>query len=184
MTATELFSRQQEPKPKFVALEALREKRTGFAADERYDVEVLEQQFPHVDFSDLRVERPEIPKGENNASVRARGRAFLKGPFAEVDASSVALVTHKGWLREFRQTLRSMVDSGQLEVNFDIEQWDQTLYKNAEVRVAEFCWEDKTLKSISSKSVENALSSMVEETVKHLIRKSLDMQSPKTIVHN
>jgi broad specificity phosphatase PhoE len=174
MTATELFS-QQEPLPKFIALEALREKRTGFFADERSHVDDLEKQFPHVDFSDLRIESPEIPKGEDNPAVRARGRTFLERDLAKITEESVALVTHKGWLRELRHTLRSFIDDGQLEVNFDIDAWDQTLYKNAEVRVAEFSWEKDVLRSIVSKSVENAMSSLIQEAVEHLIRRSMPL---------
>mmetsp|Transcript_32514 Transcript_32514/g.67811 ORF Transcript_32514/g.67811 Transcript_32514/m.67811 type:complete len:324 (-) Transcript_32514:1438-2409(-) len=200
MTATELFLTSKEhgttsaivnedesahPSPKFVALESLREKRTGFAADERRSVDELEQEFPHVDFSDLRdTSRAPIPIGEDNQTVRARGRAFLEDKLAnEVSDEAVALVTHKGWLRELRKTLRSYVDQGQLHVDFDLDEWDQTLYKNAEVRVAEFGWEAQdgdddeypqfTLTSIVSRSVENAMSSVVENAVKHLIAQSL-----------
>jgi len=107
MTATDLFLREQDASysPKFVALEALREKRTGFFADERSSVDVLEKEFPHVDFSDLRSrQEDDIPKGEDNAAVRARGREFMEGYFANtIQQHSVALVTHKGWLREHRK---------------------------------------------------------------------------------
>lgn len=199
MTATELFSSHQQEqeeeqeesenniKPKFVALEALREKRTGFSADERLSVAELEQQFPHVDFSDLKrigTERPEVPKGEDNAAVRARVKEFLEGVFAKVTEESVAVVTHKGWLRELRQVLKSKVNDGELEVNFDLEKWDQTLYNNSEVRVAEFGWEGETLKSIISKSMENALLSVIEESMKHLFRKTMAIFSTETPTPN
>jgi broad specificity phosphatase PhoE len=173
MTATELFS-TTVPKPKFVALEALREKRTGFFADERSSVDILEKEFPHIDFSDLRVVRNEIMKGEDNVKVRARGQAFLNGPFALIVEDSVSVVTHKGWLRELRHTLKGRVETGDLRVDFDLDKWDQTLYKNAEIRVAKFGWEEDKLTSIVSRSVENAIGSVVEDTVKHLIEKGMN----------
>lgn len=55
MTATELFYHQSEDDgsdpPMFLAIEALREKRTGLACDERSTVFELMAEFPHVDFS-------------------------------------------------------------------------------------------------------------------------------------
>jgi broad specificity phosphatase PhoE len=184
MTATELYyknpSDNTTPPPRFVAMEVIREKRTGFAADERSNVEDLERQFPHVDFSDLRVQRPEIGKGEDNVAVRARARDFVEQRLACQDIQnhheSIAIVTHKGWLRELRHALKSRVDAGDLEADFDLDQWDQTLYKNAEVRVAQFGWEDQDhdddddtntntstakLASIVSRSVENAMGSVI-----------------------
>mmetsp|Transcript_28679 Transcript_28679/g.69472 ORF Transcript_28679/g.69472 Transcript_28679/m.69472 type:complete len:301 (-) Transcript_28679:88-990(-) len=186
MTATELFAHQQDPKPRFIALEALREKRTGFTADERSSVEELEQQFPHVDFSDLKNLTLIVNPGEDNPKVRARGKAFVEGPLSKIyTQDSVALVTHKGWLRELRKTLRSLVDQGELKVNFDLgdDKWVQTLYKNAEVRVAEFGFdENQILRSIVSKSIENAMSSAIEDAVKHLIQKSIAMHMPPALV--
>jgi broad specificity phosphatase PhoE len=174
MTATKLFP-QQHHVPKFVALEILREKRTGFAADERSSIEKLEKEFPHVDFLDLRRhDRPAILAGEDNAAVRARGKAFLEGPFSQLEETSVALVTHKGWLRELRHTLRSNALAGDLEVNFDLDDWHQTLYTNAEVRVAEFAWEGSKLKSIVSKSVDNAMSSVIELAVQQISQRGMD----------
>jgi broad specificity phosphatase PhoE len=174
MTATKLFPQKQHV-PKFVALEILREKRTGFAADERSSVEILEKEFPHVDFSDLRRnDRPAILAGEDNAAVRARGKAFLEGTFSQLEEESVALVTHKGWLRELRQTLRSNALAGDLEVNFDLDDWHQTLYKNAEVRVADFAWEGSKLKSIVSKSVDNAMSSVIESAFQQISQRGMD----------
>ena len=172
MTATELFL-CCHPRPKFVAMEALREKRTGFAADERSSVSQLEKEFPHVDFSDLRQQREEVPKGEDNPAVRARGKAFLEGPFSTVEEDSVAIVTHKGWLREMRKTFKSWIDEGTLSVDFDMDHWDQTLYKNAEIRVNSFGWDkNQKLSCIVSKSVESAIATVVEDAVKHLIEKS------------
>lgn len=179
MTATQLFLSELKDAsnpPVFIALEALREKRTGFAADERSSVETLEKEFPHVDFSDLHRRAAQglvVPKGEDNPAVRKRGRAFLEGDFALRQEESVAIVTHKGWLREMRHTIKGYVDEGQTKVDFDLDQWHKTLYGNAEVRVAQFGWTVGKMTSIISKSVENALGSVVEDAVKHLVEKQL-----------
>mmetsp|Transcript_28455 Transcript_28455/g.59408 ORF Transcript_28455/g.59408 Transcript_28455/m.59408 type:complete len:280 (-) Transcript_28455:345-1184(-) len=158
MTATELFQGTVPP-PKFVALEVLREKRTGFAADERSHVDILEQEFPHVDFSDLRVPRPEILPGEDNAALQARTQQFLDGALLKIPQETLAFVTHKGWLRELRHSLTERVEAGKLKVDFDLENWDQTLYKNAEVRIAKCVWADDKMVSLLSRSVEQALGS-------------------------
>jgi len=170
MTATELFY-EAVPRPRFVALETLREKRTGYAADERSSVDLLQQEFPHVDFSDLSVHGEDIPKGEDNDAVRARACAFLEGPLTNMEEEAVALVTHKGWLRELRGTLKGFFDEGLLRVDFDVHKWDQTLYKNAEIRVATCGWEGDQLTSIVSRSVDNALGSVVHEACKPIIEK-------------
>lgn len=177
MTATELFHDpdEGEKSPKFIALEALREKRTGYAADERSPVSVVKAEFQHVDCSDLlSAGESWVPKGEDNLAVRERGRQFLTGPMAEIyshAADSVAVVAHKGWLRELRHTLKGYETSGKLNCcNFDLENWDQTLYKNAEIRVAEFGWdEDNNLISIVSKSVDNAIANVIMKATAHLI---------------
>lgn len=159
MTATELFH-NYENGPRFVALEICREKRTGLACDERSSVQDLMQQFPHVDFSDLLHSSSPDP-GEDNEQVRKRTKDFLEECLANVDEDYVAIVSHKGWLRELRHTLKSSVDKNDLNVDFDIEEWDQTLYKNAEIRVAEFSYsKEKRLTSIVSRSVDNAISSI------------------------
>ena len=181
MTATELFWKDNEsadPNVEFIALEALREKRTGFAADERSPVEVLEQEFPHVDFSDLHVQRRNqyiVPKGEDNAAVRERGRIFVEDVLSRISEETVAIVTHKGWLREHRHTLKCWVDASKLQVDFDLDHWHQTLYGNAEVRVAQFEWTGHDLTRIVSKSMENALGSVVEDAVLHLIQKQIQL---------
>jgi broad specificity phosphatase PhoE len=202
--------RQPLQKINIVALEALREKRTGYAADERSSVAVLEQDFPEIDFSDLRQPLPptattvggvvgpprdETPVGEANTDVRERVRAFLEGPCFTQCASSqhhydaIAIVSHKGWLREMRLVLKEWVDQGRIQkVDFDIDAWDQTLFGNAEIRVAEFGWSTTTttsdneeeggggtttsiaLTSIVSKSLEHALATVVlggETTTTH-----------------
>jgi broad specificity phosphatase PhoE len=170
MTATDLFLEASNG-PKFIGLEIIREKRTGFAADERSSVEVLENEFPHVDFKDLRCQH-EIPLQEDNAAVRRRCQDFLENILPHIEQDSVAIVTHKGWLREMQHTFLLYSEAGQLKVDFDLDQWHQTQYRNAEIRVARFVWEDDTLVSIVSRSVENALGSVIEETVKKLVGKN------------
>jgi len=185
MTATHLFAGGaiETNKPRFVALEALREKRTGYAADERSSVDVLEREFPHVDFSDLR--RPDafaVPLREDNDAVRARGKEFLEGPFAYLEERTIAIVTHKGWLREHRHVLKSMENAGDLQVDFDLDNWDQTLYRNAEIRIAEFVWSSggddccsdagrRRLTSVVSRSIESALASVIMDHVRHLVER-------------
>jgi broad specificity phosphatase PhoE len=171
MTATDLFF-ETSNNPNFVGLEIIREKRTGFAADERSSVEVLENEFPHVDFKDLHGQH-EIPLQEDNAAVRLRCQDFLENVLPQMEQDSVAIVTHKGWLREMQHTFLSYVEAGQLKVDFDLEQWHQTQYKNAEIRVAKFVWEDGALVSIVSRSVENALGSVIEETAKKMVGKNM-----------
>ena len=166
MTATELFLSDENltgahPTPRFLAIEALREKRTGLPCDERCDVETLKAEFPHVDFSDVERGLPAVPIGEDNVAVRERARAFLEDILPLVQADFVALISHKGWLRELRQALKGWVDEGRLKVDFDVHDWHQTLYHNAEIRVADFEWEQNVLTSIVSRSVDNAISSIV-----------------------
>ena len=201
MTATELFlhNNTSSTPPKFVALEALREKRTGFCADELSHVDDLECQFPHVDFADLKRTDTFTPeKGEDNAKLRKRVEAFLLGAQSQfatnyTQETSIAMVTHKGWLREMRHVLRARVDAKEIEADFDLDHWHQTLYKNAEVRVVEFEWQQlqdhhgegdngtndsscasssSRLTSIVSKSVENAMGNVVHDAVKHLLERA------------
>lgn len=179
MTATQLFLSDADDKtnpPIFIALEALREKRTGFAADERRSVDILEKEFPHVDFSDVRqwaARGEEVPLGEDNAAVRKRGRAFLEGHFTHFQQESIAVVTHKAWLREMRGTIKGYVDDDQTHVDFDFDEWHKTLYRNAEVRVAQLGWTDQKLTNVISKSLENSLRCVTEEAVKVLLEKQM-----------
>jgi broad specificity phosphatase PhoE len=159
-TATALWY-HIEPRPKFIALEVLREKRTGFYADERSSVDKLVKQFPHVDFTDLVKETIIVPKGENNFGVRERGRIFLEQTLSDVQENTIAVVTHKGWLREFRHVLKVLVDDGSLQIDIDVDNWDQTLFGNAEIRIAQFSWEGTALKSIVSRSVDNIIGSTI-----------------------
>uniref|UniRef100_A0A7S3P5N3 Uncharacterized protein n=1 Tax=Amphora coffeiformis TaxID=265554 RepID=A0A7S3P5N3_9STRA len=158
MTATELFydPHSTEEPPLFLAIEALREKRTGLACDERSYVAELQAEFPHVDFSDVARGLPVVPAGEDNAAVRARGAAFLKDRLAAVPGQYLAVVSHKGWLRELRQTLKAMSEAGSMRADFDVAEWDKTLFGNSEVRVAAFRWQDGELASVVSRSIDNA----------------------------
>ena len=128
------------------AIEALREKRTGMACDERHSVLELQAEFPHIDFSEMRRRRAEFPTpehGEDNAAVRRRALAFLDGlPALAAGCSTIAIVSHKGWLRELRAGLQAAATAhGQLRLDFDLDLESQpVLFGNAEVRVAEFSW--------------------------------------------
>lgn len=160
MTATELFLHSDHDgndPPMFLAIEALREKRTGMACDERSSVAELRAEFPHVDFSDVERGIPIVPEGEDNEAVRARAAGFLDKRLAAIPGRSIAMVSHKGYLREQRKILKSRVESGELRANYDLNNWDTTLYGNAEVRVAAFRWQDGELVSVVSRSVDNAM---------------------------
>ena len=74
MTATELFMHSRaegDVPPRFLAIEALREKRTGMACDERSSVAEMKEAFPHVDFTDVERGVPHVDEGEQNPDVRA-----------------------------------------------------------------------------------------------------------------
>jgi len=162
MTATELFLQSRDrdddsDPPMFLAIEALREKRTGMACDERSSVEELRGEFPHVDFSDVERGIPKVPMGEQNEDVRARSAKFLDERLASIPGQYIALVSHKGWLREQRKLLKGRVDAGLIRADFDVNEWDSKLFGNAEVRVAAFRWQDGELLSVFSRSVENAM---------------------------
>jgi len=178
MTATLLFYHPEngDNNPQFLAMEALREKRTGLACDERHDVKTLRNDFPHINFDNVELGLPVVPTGEDNIAVKARAKNFMEDNLLHFsDSKFVALVSHKGWLREMRHTLKEYVTDGSLAVDFDVDEWDETLYKNSEVRVAEFRWEIcgtiQKLQSIVSRSMKNAMSSIVscssEETPKY-----------------
>mmetsp|Transcript_29898 Transcript_29898/g.45867 ORF Transcript_29898/g.45867 Transcript_29898/m.45867 type:complete len:377 (-) Transcript_29898:165-1295(-) len=158
---------QEEPRPppRFVAIEAMREKRTGMACDERSPVSQLCDEFPHVDFSDLeRDDRVEIPRGEDNESVRKRAADFFDNYLPHVQSESLAIVGHKGWLRELRNVLKMRADEKSVELEFDISDWHLKLFGNAELRVAQLEWDDKVddegryrLCSLHSLSLDNAI---------------------------
>jgi len=146
MTATTLFG-NIDPPPKFIAIEALREKRTGMECDERHDPTILQHEFPHVDFTNVQQGLPVVSKGEDNTRVRARVKNYLEQHLPHVPHDFVAIVSHKGWLRELRHTLKGYENAGDLHVDFDLNEWHQTLYGNAELRVASFEWTSSTSNS-------------------------------------
>ena len=154
-TATQLFysdDHHTQP-PLFFAIEALREKRTGLACDERSTVPELQIEFPHVDFTHVRDAEP-IPLGENNSAVRERVASFLQQVLPKVSGQYLAIVSHKGWLRELRAVLKKHVDTGNLSADFDLGgDWHTTLYGNAEVRVASLTWLDGELVKLTSRSI-------------------------------
>jgi len=147
--------------PRFVAMEILREKRTGLLCDERRSVVELQKEFPHVDFSDLkRQDMEEIQEGETNEAVRQRVRDFLDHTLPHVEGHFLALVSHKGWLREMRQVLkiREEMDPTRLTIKFDIDDWETTLFGNAELRVAKMDWDCKgRLCGIESRSLDHTI---------------------------
>jgi len=166
MTATTLFGNIQNPPPKFIAIEALREKRTGMECDERNDPAILEQEFPHVDFTNVKQGLPVVSKGEDNTQVRSRVKHYLEEHLPLVPHDFVAIVSHKGWLRELRHTLKSYENAGDLHVDFDLNEWHQTLYGNAELRVASFEWTTETnqLSCVIERSVDNVMTDIVAST--------------------
>ena len=135
--------------PKIVALEALREKRTGFLADERRSVEILQREFPHVNFDDLlppkqqdnnSSNKPAV--GEDNAGLQIRcHNFFVTGSYlANLKAESIAIVTHKAWLRELHHVLEQCGDETTLLQGAPTS----PTFANAEVRVTQCTWETTT----------------------------------------
>ena len=175
MTATELFLHEQNADnntdtnsnntPRFQALEILREKRTGFAADERRSAAELSAEFPHVNFEEENqsssayffspvsssknsssspslLSYPTPPLGETNAQVQIRARIFAESLYLST-ADAIAVVSHKGWLRELRHVVREWVEEGRVHVDFDLQAWEETLYGNAEIRVVQMTYEQQ-----------------------------------------
>ena len=176
MTATELFLQNKQNAgnnidisnnpPRFQALEILREKRTGFAADERRSAAELSAEFPHVNFeednqsssaylffspvsssensssSPSLLSYPTPPLGETNAQVQIRARIFAESLYLST-ADAIAVVSHKGWLRELRHVVREWVEEGRVHVDFDLQAWEETLYGNAEIRVVQMTYEQQ-----------------------------------------
>ena len=169
-TATALYaSNNGSNKPKFVALEALREKRTGYVADERRSVAVLQQEFPHVNFDDLlhKHENPTPDKGEDNAKLQIRTHTFLSSAYmANLKQDCIAIVTHKAWLRE----LHHAVDQHE-----DIATCLGTapaVFTNAEVRMIQCTWEtsrhtSRLLGMQATTTVEQALRCAIGNAVQH-----------------
>lgn len=170
-TATALYASNSSGsnKPKFVALEALREKRTGYVADERRSVAVLQQEFPHVNFDDLlrNNENPIPEKGEDNAKLQIRTHKFLSSAYmASLKEDCIAIVTHKAWLRELHHAV---------ELHKDIATCLGTapaVFTNAEVRMIQCTWEtsrhaSRLLGMQATTTVEQALRCAIGNAVQH-----------------
>jgi len=144
--------------PRIVAIESLREKRTGMACDERHSLAELRQEFPLVDFWDVEHTDLQVALGEDNAAVRQRAIRFLSEYLPQCSATTIAIVSHKGWLRELRAGLKQIADErGDLRLDFDLDLERVKVLGNAEVRVAEFTWCKDELRSIVSRSLTHAI---------------------------
>ena len=110
-TASLLFRNVGVP---LVASEFIREKRTGLECDERSEATVASASFPDIDFSEIEALDAASDDGfvfreglrEGNAEVRARAARLLDF-LAGQEASAIALVTHKGFLRELNEGTRA-----------------------------------------------------------------------------
>jgi len=143
--------------PDMYAIECLREKRTGLPCDERRCVSELKSDFPHVDFADVEYKDSLSPAGyEFNKSLKEDNEAlaertlFLDAFLRDSYHQTVAVVTHKGFLRELnKSTLASAYD---LEGNTL-----SSTFGNAEVRVCEFTWEDNGSLQVKARSLHQAM---------------------------
>ena len=135
-TATRLFGSAV----RIVAVELLREKRTGMACDERSSVAELAAEFPQVEFQEIEawISTGEVvPEGEDNAAVRKRAARFLDDDLPRREASTLAVVSHKGYLRELRAMLKERADNkhSNLQLDFDLNlEVTGTVFGNAEAR--------------------------------------------------
>lgn len=142
--------------PTVRAMEFLREKRTGLPCDERKEVSEVECEFPHICFDDVRRVDLAGPDGyvfrqelkEDNEAVAVRS-ARLLGFLRLEPAESIAIVTHKGFLREFNRG--PLVDSLALE-GLQLS----TVFGNAEVRVCEMKWGADGTLTVDARSLEDA----------------------------
>ncbi|KNC76366.1 hypothetical protein SARC_11129, partial [Sphaeroforma arctica JP610] len=86
----------------FVAYEGVRERYGVHPCDKRRTVEVLQPEFPHVDFTHIDVGEDSLwtPTRETEENVKLRVLAFLKflGTRAE---TSIAVVSHNDFLSTF-----------------------------------------------------------------------------------
>lgn len=137
-TASTLFPGHR----RVVAQEFLREKRTGEACDERKPAQEIQSEFPHVDTSDIASEDAAGPDGhcfreelqETNEQVGQRAAGLLDVLQAH-EGKAIAVVTHKGFLRE--------LSKGPLKWALDHEGSQlPTVFGNAEVRVCEVSWDE------------------------------------------
>jgi broad specificity phosphatase PhoE len=140
-TATRLFGERQPT----VAKEFLREKRTGLPCDERKHSRELVRQFPHIDFTDIVEHDRKTQFGyafvdlqqqkEENIDVKMRSKALLEF-VKEEESEVVAIVAHKGFIREFiNGPLAGMLDVGSKQIKA------HAVFGNAEVWVLEAVWD-------------------------------------------
>ena len=151
-TASLLFPKHA----KMEAHERLREKRTGLPCDERRPATEAAAQFPHISFATIAahdatsddgyVFRPEL--GEGNAEVDKRAATLLE-LLRHREERGVAVVTHKGFLRELNKgTLAQLagggVPAGGSALSDDVGDHSLTMldpiFGNAEVRVLEIAF--------------------------------------------
>lgn len=132
MTASILFPGHQDMRAK----EFIRERRTGFPCDERQAVEVTKPDFPHIDFCGI---DEDTDKGfnfsrdllETYSDVARRGDGLLP-LIKDLDADVVAVISHKGFIRELLQDSWKDILSCKEKLKNE--------FSNAEVRVCEISW--------------------------------------------
>ena len=74
--------------------------------------------------------------------MQIRASIFAESLYTST-ADAIAVVSHKGWLRELRHVLKEWVEVGRVHVDFDLQAWDETLYGNAEIRVVQMTYEEQ-----------------------------------------
>jgi broad specificity phosphatase PhoE len=133
--------------PKVIALEILREKRSGRPCDERKPAVLLQREFPNVDFTYLLSVDNQSNAGisynsmlhEDNTKLRLRScrlLALLNSRESVISQeAAIAIVTHKGFLRELLNgpLLPLMPESN--------TQLTSAVFGNAEVRVLEVVYD-------------------------------------------
>lgn len=137
------------------ALEFLREKRTGLPCDERKPARELKRLFRNIDFQDVEFTDAQNCEGftyyprlqESNEDVALRAAPLLD--FLRCQPSeAVAIVTHKGFLRE--------LNKGPWADILDLEDGLSSVFGNAEVRVCEVTWDMFGAPSIKACSLQQA----------------------------
>ncbi|CAE8634307.1 unnamed protein product [Polarella glacialis] len=151
-TATLLFPSHSQTH----AIEFVREKRTGLPCDERKPVGELKVVFPDVDFADIEEADSVSCDGytfhqglkESNDAVGLRAAPLLD--FLRCQPSdAIAVVTHKGFLRE--------LGNGPWKDILDLEGGRlSSVFGNAEVRVCEIHWDLSGQPSVKAMSLKEA----------------------------
>jgi broad specificity phosphatase PhoE len=139
-TATRLFGKHKSMHAK----EFLREKRTGLPCDERKHSKELVLEFPHIEFSDVVAYDSKTNLGytfvdpttqkEENDDVKVRSKQLLEF-VKDQEAEVVAVVAHKGFIREFiNGPLAGLLDASGKELKA------HAVFGNAEIWVLEAVW--------------------------------------------